>query len=284
MSASPCIRGVLLDLSGTLHEGSRVIPGATEAIQALFDASLNIRILTNTSTVSSAALYQQLQEMGFTSIRPNQIYTSVLAMREYLVRHKLRPYCLLEDTSDFDGMVPLEPPHNAVVVGLAPSKFNYEHMNHAYQILQQYPNHLIAMHRSPYVKAHDGTTHLGPGVFVAALEAAMATTHTTNNHNNNDVATTTTVIVGKPSRTFYETVMWDSIPPEEICMVGDDVMQDIEGAQKAGIGTTLLVRTGKYRTGDEYKTKPTAVVSSIVDAVEYILETNRNISQNQRKR
>ena len=280
MSASPCIRGVLLDLSGTLHEGSRVIPGATEAIQALFDASLNIRILTNTSTVSSVALYQQLQEMGFTSIRPNQIYTSVLAMREYLVRHNLRPYCLLEDTSDFDGIVPLEPPHNAVVVGLAPSKFNYEHMNRAYQILQQHPNNLIAMHRSPYVKAQDGTTHLGPGVFVAALEAAIATTND-HNHNNNHA---TTVIVGKPSRTFYETVMWDSIPPEEICMVGDDVMQDIEGAQKAGIGTTLLVRTGKYRTGDEHKAKPTAVVSSIVDAVEYILETNRKTSQNQRKR
>jgi ribonucleotide monophosphatase NagD (HAD superfamily) len=45
--------------------------------------------------------------------------------------------------------------------------------------------------------------------------------------------------------------MWDHIRPDEICMVGDDVVQDIDAAQKAGIGTTLLVQTGKYRTGDE---------------------------------
>lgn len=266
------IRGVLLDLSGTLHQGSRVIAGAPEAIQRLMQhniktnndnnsdttdgsESLQIRILTNTSTVSAARLYQDLHDMGFTSIAQDQIYTSVLAMRDYLRTKQpkhgdepLRPYCLLEDVSDFQGVVPLDPPHNAVVLGLAPSKFNYDNMNVAFQILQKYPHNLIAMHRGCYVKEHDGTCSLGPGAFLAALEAAIAASVTTDDTTIETTIPTTNsstpaaaTIVGKPSRAFYESVMWDAIPPEEICMVGDDVYGDIQGAQMAGIGTSILV-------------------------------------------
>jgi HAD superfamily hydrolase (TIGR01458 family) len=295
------IRGVLLDLSGTLHQGSRVIPGAPEAIQRLMQhtpqtnannntdpmncaSSFQIRILTNTSTVGAARLYQDLHDMGFTSLAQDQIYTSVLAMRDYLRTKQLtycdeplRPYCLLEDVSDFQGVVPLDPPHNAVVIGLAPSKFNYHSMNVAFQILQKYPHNLIAMHRGCYVKEHNGSCSLGPGAFLAALEAAVAASVSTDDTSIKTTYPTTTTtspattIVGKPSRAFYESVMWETIPPEEICMVGDDVYGDIQGAQMAGIGTTILVQTGKYRLGDEEKVAPTVVVPSIVEAVEYIL-------------
>jgi hypothetical protein len=36
-------------------------------------------------------------------------------------------------------------------------------------------------------------------------------------------------------------------------MIGDDVMGDCHGALQAGIGTAILVQTGKYRPGDESK-------------------------------
>jgi len=59
-------------------------------------------------------------------------------------------------------------------------------------------------------------------------------------------------------------------------MVGDDVTQDINGATSAGIGHAILVRTGKYLSGDEDKLAPTLkcttlVLDSIVEAVDYIL-------------
>ncbi|KAI2508643.1 haloacid dehalogenase-like hydrolase [Fragilaria crotonensis] len=134
------------------------------------------------------------------------------------------------------------------------------------------------MHRGCYVKEHDGTCSLGPGAFLAALEAAIAASVTTDDTTIETTIPTTNsstpaaaTIVGKPSRAFYESVMWDTIPPEEICMVGDDVYGDIQGAQMAGIGTTILVQTGKYRLGDEQKVAPTVVVPSIVEAVEFIL-------------
>lgn len=51
-----------------------------------------------------------------------------------------------------------------------------------------------------------------------------------------------------------------------------DVVDDVLGALNAGI-KGILVKTGKYKTGDEtkIKPKPTAVVPNFPEAVETIL-------------
>lgn len=249
------IRAVLLDLSGTLHVETKAIPGAVQAITRLQESNVPIRVLTNTSTVSAFALQQQLSAMGF-SFQSDQIFTSVLAVKAYLKKKNLRPWCLLEDTSDFEGLC-LDPPYNCVVLGLAPSKCNYENLDKGFQILQQ-GGELIAMHRSTFVKKESGSKSLGPGAFVAALEAAVPGCQAT--------------ILGKPSKGFFKNVLWDDIDPSEICLVGDDLVGDIQGAQEVGVGTTLLVKTGKYMDGDKLTVEPTKVLPSIVEAVDYILE------------
>lgn len=272
------IRGVLIDLSGTIHIGDVLVPGALDALQRLRQAQCRIRFLTNTSAKSSTALMAQLTAMGIPLNEKDdddngkQLVTSVLATRHYLQHHNppLRPLCLMEDTSDFvrgggSSVVDLTPPHNCVVVGLAPSKFDYQHLNQAFRILLEHPQGLIAIHRANYLRdSADGELSLGPGGIVAALETASGC----------DQAK----IMGKPSRSFFASATWDDIPLEQTCMMGDDVVQDIQGAADAGIGTRILVQTGKYRQGDETKVPAsvvTATVPSIVEAVEYILATHQ---------
>ena len=54
-------------------------------------------------------------------------------------------------------------------------------------------------------------------------------------------------IVGKPSATFYNTVIDDmGVPADKCVMVGDDIVSDIGGAQAVGM-IGVQVRTGKYR-------------------------------------
>src|SRR6056300_1039983 len=121
------IRGVLIDLSGTLHVGGKVIPGAVESIQKLRDAGKRIRFLTNTSTKSTSRLWQELLDMGFCDdsrdTMEDILLTSVLATKHYLMKHQLRPFCIMEDVSDFEsssssspssssGNIDLSPPHN----------------------------------------------------------------------------------------------------------------------------------------------------------------------------
>lgn len=140
----PRIRAALIDLSGTIHIGDTPIPGAVEAVQQLM-ARVPTLFLTNTTKISSSALIQQLEEIGFPK---GNIMTSTIAARNYIRENNLRPFCLLEDTSDFDGIIRMEaPPYNCVLVGLAPSKLDYDHLNQAYHILRDSPdNPLIAIH------------------------------------------------------------------------------------------------------------------------------------------
>ncbi len=54
--------------------------------------------------------------------------------------------------------------------------------------------------------------------------------------------------------------------------VGDDVRDDVGGAQQAGM-QGILVQTGKYRPGDEHQwgVSPDATVANFAAAVDWIL-------------
>jgi ribonucleotide monophosphatase NagD (HAD superfamily) len=54
-------------------------------------------------------------------------------------------------------------------------------------------------------------------------------------------------LVGKPSPGFFRLALEGmGVPAGEVAMVGDDVENDVKGAQEAGL-VGILVRTGKYR-------------------------------------
>jgi HAD superfamily hydrolase (TIGR01450 family) len=333
------IKAVLIDLSGTLHIGDQPVPGAQDALNKLRQSGRRIRFLTNTSTKSTTQLLNQLNngpKLHF-QIPKQDLMTSVLATVAYIQKHKLKPLCLMEDISDMPLEVQEIQPSlptttaaatfsegdnignnttvssaidrfDSVVVGLAPSHFNYAQLNTALRILiqqqqqqqqkaQKNMNSLIAIHRANYIRdSIDGELSLGPGAFVTALEMASSNSTSSSSSTTTTRPTTTNTIsakvMGKPSREFFQSAMWDDIDPEEICMIGDDVVADIGGAQNVGIGTTILVQTGKYRPGDEDKIRINdggdkeaeksissnniLVCPSIVEAVEYILSSPSN--------
>jgi HAD superfamily hydrolase (TIGR01458 family) len=101
-----------------------------------------------------------------------------------------------------------------------------------------------------YWRAEDGL-RLDVGAFVRALEYA---------------AGRTAVVVGKPDPAFYATAV-DALGLEagQVVMVGDDIRNDVEGAQRAGL-TGVLVRTGKFSASDlTAEISPDAVLDSIAD-------------------
>jgi HAD superfamily hydrolase (TIGR01458 family) len=258
----PKIRAALIDLSGTLHIGDTPIPGAVEAMHRLC-SRIPTLLLTNTTKISSSSLQKQVDEMGFPRCR---IMTSTIAARNYVMEKNLTPFLLLEDESDFDHTQSVdptvEPPptYNCVVVGLAPSKLEYHHLNQAYHILRNSPDaQLIAIHRADYYRDSSLQLSLGPGGFVTLLE---------------QVSQKEAVVIGKPSPAFFQAALneFEGIPAHHVCMVGDDVVGDILGAREAEIGTTILVQTGKYQQCDKEKAQTALVVPSIVEAVDYILE------------
>jgi ribonucleotide monophosphatase NagD (HAD superfamily) len=56
-------------------------------------------------------------------------------------------------------------------------------------------------------------------------------------------------------------------------MVGDDANADVAGAQTDGVGHAILVRTRKYREGDErqFDLGPSAVIADLASAGDWII-------------
>uniref|UniRef100_A0AAV2J045 Haloacid dehalogenase-like hydrolase domain-containing protein 2 n=1 Tax=Knipowitschia caucasica TaxID=637954 RepID=A0AAV2J045_KNICA len=250
---------VSLELRNPHRTGSfwscRAVPGAQDALRKLRQASVAIKFVTNTTKESKRNLLERLQRLHF-ELQEKEVFTSLTAARSVLEQRQLRPLLLLEESAleDFTGIDTSEP--NAVVIGLAPDCFNYETMNKAFRmILDGAP--LIAVHKARYYKRKDGLA-LGPGPFVTGLEYAT------------DCKAT---VVGKPEETFFNQALSDlGCSASEAVMIGDDARDDVGGAQNAGM-LGILVKTGKYRDGDELKISPPPHLTcgSFPDAVEHIL-------------
>lgn len=251
----PLIEGLLIDLAGVLHVGDEPIPGAAQALHRLQASGLPIRYVTNTTRSPRQRLMTRLCQMGF-DIEERSLFTAPIATRQYVKQNQLRPYLLIHpDLQEEFAGVDVEQP-NAVVVGDAGDSFNYEVLNKAFRILME-GGVLIAMGHNRFFRDRDGLS-LDMGPFVEALRFAAGVQPT---------------ILGKPSASFFQQALSDmELAASRAVMIGDDLVNDIGGAQASGI-RGILVRTGKYRPADEFdtKTKPDLVVDSIAEAADHIL-------------
>jgi HAD superfamily hydrolase (TIGR01458 family) len=247
------VRGVICDIGGVLQLGATLLPGAAAAVQRLRAACLPLRFLTNTTRRTRRAVVEELARAGL-ELSVEEVLSSPLATRRYLEAHNLHPFLLVhpgveEELADLAG----EPP-DAVVVGDAGEAFTYARLNRAFRLLLDGAP-LLAMARNRYFQEPDGPS-LDAGPFIAALEEA---------------AGVQAVLLGKPSPAlFLEAARSLGLPPGEVLMVGDDVESDVNGALAAGL-RAVLVRTGKYRPGDEARVAPGGRVmddlTAVVDAL-----------------
>ncbi len=227
------IKCVFFDLSGVLFEGTRVIPGAVEAVNKAQASHLDVRFVTNTSRMNRRQLLAGLRDMGF-NIHSEQLFTAPDAAKALIRANGWRPYCLLhknleEDFSDIDQTAP-----DTVIIGDAADGFCYERLDRAFRLCQAGAR-LIGLGRNRYFKL-DGQLHLDAGPFIGAIEYA---------------ASCKAIITGKPSCDFFAQVIVSvNAEADEILMVGDDVFGDIQGALQSGM-QACLVKTGKYHDGDE---------------------------------
>ncbi|GAB4821247.1 hypothetical protein N2152v2_008293 [Parachlorella kessleri] len=260
------VRGALVDLNGTLHVADQEIEGSVAALQKLRDAGIECRFVTNTTKDTRANLLALVQKLGF-NIQEKEVFSSLAAARKLVEGEQLKPFLLLHPNAlhEFEGLSAGDP--DTVVVGLAKGAFSYENMNRAFRILLGNPKaRLIAIHKGRVFKEPDGLS-LGPGPYVVALEHATGKT---------------AQVVGKPESSFFrlalddlgcsagETVMIGT--NDAVWGVGDDVRDDVGGAQQAGM-RGILVQTGKYRPGDEHQwgVSPDATVANFAAAVDWIL-------------
>jgi phospholysine phosphohistidine inorganic pyrophosphate phosphatase len=247
----------LLDMNGVLYQGEHAVPGASEAVLWLREQRIPHLFLTNTTSRPRSSLVEKLAGLGIRA-DAHSILTPPVAAVEWLRAHAPGPaaFFVPEATaSDFEALPLLSREARSgaasVVVGDLGSAWDFDTLNRAFRLLMDDPCPvLVALGMTRYWRAHDGL-RLDVAPFIAALECATGAR---------------AVVIGKPARPFFEVAMGRlHHRADEVVMIGDDIVGDVEGAQRSGI-RGVLVRTGKFRESDlEAGIRPDAVLDSIDD-------------------
>lgn len=253
------IDAVLLDIDGVLVVSWEPLPGAIETIEWLRAREVPFRLITNTTTHTRAKLARTLTDAGI-AVSPEEVFTAVVATATYLRdAHPGARVFVLSDgdaRADLQGIELVEGDADVVVLGGAYDGFDYTTMNRVFRMLMDGAD-LVAMHRNLYWRTKEGW-QLDGGAYVAALEEATGRP---------------AVVCGKPASAYFASALEQvGLPAERTAMVGDDVVNDVRGAQAAGL-TGVLVRTGKFRQEDlegGAEVEPDVVIDSIAGVPELL--------------
>jgi HAD superfamily hydrolase (TIGR01458 family) len=251
---------ILLDIDGVLAISGKPIPGAVAAVAELRRLGHRLRFVTNDTRHSRAALAEALRSDGF-ELDDEELQTTPRAAARALAGKRVLALTMPTIVDDFEGMELVGMNADAVLVGgcdegeEAGRVFSYLNLLRAFHELRSGAD-LYCLHKNRWWQTAEGP-RLDAGAFVAGLEYAAEADAT---------------ILGKPSAQYFAAALEAlDADPELTWMVGDDIEEDVAGAQANGM-KTVLVRTGKFRPDDveRSRTRPDAIVSSIAQLPEWL--------------
>jgi HAD superfamily hydrolase (TIGR01458 family) len=252
------IKAFLFDLDGVFYVDDQLLPGANDTLEWLQENQIPNRFITNNTTLSRKQLTKKLNRLGL-KVREDQLVSANYAGVLYLKKKGFKSCRLVlkeaakADYGNFDTTTDAP---EAIVVGDIGETWDYPLLNGLMNQLLEGAQ-LVALHKGRYFQTENGLT-LDSGAFVAALEHA---------------AETQALVVGKPEAAFFELATQGmECQAHQIAMVGDDLINDIGGAQKMKY-QTFLVKTGKFRPAHYQKSeiRPDHLIENIGKLKEYIL-------------
>ena len=241
---------ICIDVDGTLTDGVRgpVLPGAIEAVRAL-RAETTVRLVTNTTSVPYAEFASFLGKQGLLD-SADALWTPVRVARDALLARGHESGLLIADPgqrSDYGWF--REDPHGpAVLLATEAHDWTVAALQPAFRRLLDGAAFYALSRNRYYRKAGTMVTDVGG---VAALLAFTG---------GREPET-----FGKPSRLLFEAIAREvSSNIAEMVMVGDDAEVDVSASIALGM-KGVLVKTGKYRAGDEARVSPAP--SAILDGI-----------------
>jgi HAD superfamily hydrolase (TIGR01458 family) len=251
---------ILLDIDGVLSISGQPIPGAVSAVAELRRAGHRLRFVTNDTRHSAASLAEELRAAGF-ELEDDELQTTPRAAARALAGRRVLALTMSGIVDDLDGLELVGMNAEAVLIGgcdeggEATRVFSYLNLLRAFHELKAGAD-LYCLHKNRWWQTADGP-RLDAGAFVTGLEYAAEVDAT---------------VLGKPSAQYFAAALEALDADAELTwMVGDDIEEDVAGAQAQGM-RTVLVRTGKFHPDDveRARVRPDAIVNSIAQLPEWL--------------
>jgi 4-nitrophenyl phosphatase len=230
MSTLSAIRALVVDIDGVLWRGTRVMNGVAEFFDFLHARGIRFIIATNNSARPASDVVERLAQIG-ARVSESEVLTSAEATARYLPRLVPRGARVFivggEGIANALARAAFEiVPENAdvVVVGLDP-QLTYAKLKRASLEIRRGAR-FVGTNRDKTLPTEEGVVP-GAGAILAAIHAATDTTP---------------IVVGKPERAMFDIAVEQLQTPREfVAMLGDRLDTDIEGAQRAGLKSILVL-------------------------------------------
>jgi len=231
-------KAYLIDLDGTMYRGNQVIKEAPAFIQSLRERNLPFLFLTNNSSLTPEQIAEKLNRMGISCV-PAEVYTTSLAMAEYIKRAKpevervftIGEKGLIKALQDNQLTQSQEEPE-IVVVGID-RDINYEKLATASLAVQKGAL-FLSTNPERAIPTERGLVP-GNGAITMAITYASGVEPK---------------FIGKPEPLIVEMALQKlNCCADEVLLVGDNLHTDIEAGVRARVDT-LLVYTGITKRED----------------------------------
>jgi glycerol-1-phosphatase len=225
--------GLLVDLDGVVWVGREMVPGSAEALRELIEAGKEIVFVTNNPGRPASVYAERLREAGVPAEAERVVTAGEATARLAAERGGEGRTAFVIGAPAFHqtvaaaGLEVLEGEAAraaAVVLVSGHRDFDYEELLTATLALQGGAA-LFATSRDPTLPMPGGSWP-GTGAVLAAVETASGAT---------------AEIGGKPEPRLFELARERIAAAERVAMVGDRVSSDIEGGQRAGLATILVL-------------------------------------------
>lgn len=239
----------LIDIDGTLLNGSEPITGAIDFINGLNKNKINYLLMTN-SIKSIEVQKKRLSQAGI-NVESNRIVTPIVAINKYLLDMHIENAKIIGSELEINQIKAVNVKENYEVVVLLDfekSNFGYNEIQGIINDIENGINVITASLSTYYLK--NGKKAIDTGAFVKIIEEI------TNIKISN---------YGKPSITYFDIAgKILGADKNNTYVIGDDWKTDIVGANEYG-AKSILVKTGKYIEKDELKCSPYKTVENLME-------------------
>ena len=241
----------IIDIDGTLLDGKRELNHALDFLRSLQTGGGSFLLATN-SIKSHQVQLERFQNLGI-SLSPEQIYSPVDSINQMIGLKSYRNVLIIgspDEVNQIRANHTWESPELIVLLDFEKENFGYGEIQSIAELMENGCPAVSASGSPYYLK--EGRRQVDTGAFVTLLES---------------VTGRMVEVLGKPSLPYF-TGAADLLVSGDtgVTVIGDDWQTDITGAKEAGF-SAVLVKSGKYRPGDENRGVPDRVVEDLMELI-----------------